>query len=294
MPSLPEPWTVPPHHGPDNRDGRPPSPGSRDGLWRAPAAVVTGFLLGLLATLMVEVVGHAFGSSLTHPSPAVLLVGNYVFDLAFVLAALYFSRPGRAPDPGELGFRRTRLSRAAAAFALGAIAYYLGSLAYAAATNPHASDRLPSDLGINRYTAALIAATVFVCVFAPICEELFFRGFLFGTLMRMRVRIGRLQLGPWLAAAIVAALFGLAHVGSAPAAYLLPLGFLGFVLCLIRWRTGSIYPCIALHSLNNCVALGVQRGWSVGVVLGLIAGSWAAIGLLSGPFARRAAPAGAL
>jgi membrane protease YdiL (CAAX protease family) len=291
MPSLPEPTTASPAPG-RSAGGRPP-PDRHGGLWRAPAAVVTGFLLGLLATLAVEIVGHAFGSSLTHPSPAVLLVGNYVFDLAFVLAALYFSRPGGLPDSGELGLRSARLRRAAAAFALGAVVYYGGSLAYAAATNPHATDRLPSDLGINRYAAALIAATVFVCVFAPICEELFFRGFLFGTLMRMRARVGRVQLGPWIAAVSVAVLFGLAHIGSAPAPYLVPLGFLGFVLCMIRWRTGSIYPCIALHSLNNCVALGVQRGWNAGVVLGLIAGSWAAIGLLTGPFARRAAPAGA-
>ena len=37
-------------------------------------------------------------------------------------------------------------------------------------------------------------------------------------------------------------LFGLAHTGSASPQYLIPLGFLGFVLCLVRWRTGSLYP----------------------------------------------------
>ena len=54
-------------------------------------------------------------------------------------------------------------------------------------------------------------------------------------------------------------LFGLAHLGSAPSQYLVPLGFLGFVLCLVRWRTGSLYPCMALHSANNALALGVNQ-----------------------------------
>ena len=54
----------------------------------------------------------------------------------------------------------------------------------------------------------------------------------------------------------VGLLFGLAHFDSAQPEYLVPLGFLGFVLCIVRWRTGSLYPCMALHSINNCIALG--------------------------------------
>ena len=63
---------------------------------------------------------------------------------------------------------------------------------------------------------------------------------------------------------IVGILFGLAHTGSANPEYLVPLGFLGFVLCLVRWRTRSIYPGMALHSANNSLALAVQLHWSLG------------------------------
>jgi membrane protease YdiL (CAAX protease family) len=133
-------------------------------------------------------------------------------------------------------------------------------------------------LGADKSTVALVAAAVFVCVIAPIAEEFFFRGFLFEVLRRWR--------GPWIAAVIVGLLFGLAHTGSASSQYLIPLGLLGFVLCLVRWRTGSLYPCIALHSLNNSLALGVnQLHWNVLEILGLMAASFAVVGALTVPLA---------
>jgi hypothetical protein len=89
------------------------------------------------------------------------------------------------------------------------------------------------------------------------------------------------------AAVIVGILFGFAHLGSAPLEYLVPLGFLGFVLCLVRWRTGSLYPCMALHSANNALALGVnQEHWSAGAIVALAVGSLLVIGTLTGPLAR--------
>ena len=93
---------------------------------------------------------------------------------------------------------------------------------------------------------------------------------------------------PWLAAVLTGILFGLAHTGSASSQYLIPLGFLGFVLCLVRWRTGSLYPCMALHSLNNSLALGVnQLNWSAPAILGLIVASWVVIAVAVGPLAGR-------
>jgi membrane protease YdiL (CAAX protease family) len=129
---------------------------------------------------------------------------------------------------------------------------------------------------------------LFVCVIAPIAEEFFFRGFLFGVLRRMRVRFAGRELGTWVAAVITGIVFGLAHTGSASSQYLLPLGFLGFVLCLVRWKTGSLYPCMALHSINNSLALGLnQLGWTGAFELGgLIIGSLLVIAALTGPLAR--------
>jgi membrane protease YdiL (CAAX protease family) len=69
--------------------------------------------------------------------------------------------------------------------------------------------------------------------------------------------------------------------------YLIPLGFLGFVLCIVRWKTRSLYPCMALHSLNNSLALGInQLHWNAAEILGLILGSLLVIGAATVPLAR--------
>ena len=65
-----------------------------------------------------------------------------------------------------------------------------------------------------------------------------------------------------------------AVAGTALAAVLLililpPLGVLGFIFCLVYERTGSLYPVIALHALNNSIAYGVTvEDASVSLVLG--------------------------
>ncbi|WIG57764.1 MAG: hypothetical protein OJF49_000509 [Ktedonobacterales bacterium] len=87
--------------------------------------------------------------------------------------------------------------------------------------------------------AALIGA-VFV---APFCEEIFFRGYMFAGFLR--------GMNVWLATIVSALLFALVHgdVGS-----FAPLLVIGLVLAVIRWRTGSIWPCMALHAANNATA----------------------------------------
>jgi membrane protease YdiL (CAAX protease family) len=275
-------------------DAPPPAPIADIPPWRAwtaPAAVVFGLGLGAVTTILVNVAAQAGGSSLAHPSPAVSIVGDIVFDLAFVAAALYFaSREGR-PHASDFGFRRVGLRRGLRAAALAVVAYYGLTAIYASIFRLRGADKLPSDLGATHSTAALIAASVFVCVIAPVAEEFFFRGFIFGALRRLPLQIAGRDLGPWVAAVLTGILFGLAHTGSAASQYLVPLGFLGFVLCILRWRTGSLYPCIALHSANNALALGVnQLGWTTLEIVGLILISWLVVATITGPLGARTAP----
>ncbi len=168
-------------------------------------------------------------------------------------------------------------------------AYYVVTLAYAAVFSLHGTDKLPSGLGVHHAGLGGRRQLVFVCAVAPMAEEFFFRGFLFGMLRRMRVTVAGHEAGPWIAAVIVGVLFGLAHFDSAQPEFLIPLGFLGFVLCIVRWKTGSLYPCMALHSLNNSVALGGNEhlGWNAGEILALIVGSLALIALVTWPLSRR-------
>jgi uncharacterized protein len=48
-----------------------------------------------------------------------------------------------------------------------------------------------------------------------------------------------------------------------------PLAVLGVVFCLVYERTRSLYPCVALHAMNNSIAYAAQAdGGAVSLVLG--------------------------
>ncbi len=294
MPSLSHPSTEPPRppSGPEPPPRQPevdrPSDRPPWRVWTAPAGVAVGLALGAVASILVDVAASAGGSSLSHPTPAASIAGDVVFDLGFVVAALYFASLRRRVRAADFGFRRVAPRTAVTAVVLAAISYYVLTAVYAALFHLSGHDKLPSELGATHSTAALLAASIFVCVIAPIAEELFFRGFFFGALRGIRVRVGGRELGTLIAAVLTGILFGLAHTGSASSQYLLPLGFLGFVLCLVRWRTGSLYPCIALHSANNALALGVnQLGWSAPEIVGLVLASWLVVGAITAPLGAR-------
>src|SRR5579875_3361020 len=271
-------------HG-DPRDDIPPWR-----LWAAPVGIIVGFLLAELLTLIVYGIGSSQGASVSNPTPAMEIVGSIVFDLGFIAAAILFAQLSGGLRAAWFGFRRVRLRTGVGAVLLAAIAYYVLTDIYASIFALHAKDNLPSQFGLHRSHWAVAGTALFVCAVAPMCEETFFRGFLFGVLRRLPLRAGARDLGPWVAAVIVAILFGLAHTGSANPEYLIPLGFLGFLLCLVRWRTRSLYPGMALHSANNSIALAVQLHWSVAAAVALGLGSWLVIAVIVGPLgARRAA-----
>jgi CAAX protease family protein len=80
-------------------------------------------------------------------------------------------------------------------------------------------------------------AAVFV---APFCEEVFFRGFVFPGLRR--------KMPVALAIVTSALLFAVAHADIGSFAVLLVIGLL---LAFVCWRSGSIWPGMPLHMLNN-------------------------------------------
>lgn len=295
MPSVPPPATSslrgpgdrPPAEPPSRPSaGRPDEPPWAP--WTAPAAIGAGFGLGIVLSIIVDVAAQAGGSSISHPSPAVSLIGDFLFDAAFVVAALYFARLGNRVRPVDFGFRSVTWRVGVGSVLAAGIGYYLLTAVYASVLHLHGNEKLPKELGVGKSTAALVGAAVFVCVVAPMAEELFFRGFIFGALRRMRIVVAGRDIGIWIAAFITAILFGLAHTGSAAPKYLVPLGLLGFILCLLRWRTRSLYPCMALHSINNSLALGIsQLHWTGSEILALMFGSLFVIAGITGPLAPR-------
>lgn len=82
----------------------------------------------------------------------------------------------------------------------------------------------------------------------PAAEELAFRGVLYPWL--------RGRIGPQAAILVTGFLFGICHVQPDLA---LRAAVLGMVLAFVRERSGSLWPCIAAHAVNNSLAVVVHQ-----------------------------------
>jgi uncharacterized protein len=229
--------------------------------WSSVLALVAGLGGALVGGLVVYVVAAATGASLSDPPPAVDISATLLQDVSFIAAALVFAAMVARPRPWHFGLRMPRVWPAVGYVVAGYLGFLALAAAWSAALNLHEKDDIVDQLGAGSSDIALAAVAVLVCIVAPIAEEFFFRGYFFGALRNWR--------GVWPAAALTGLVFGAIHVGSAPVGFLVPLAFFGFLLCLVYQRTRSLYPCMALHCINNSIAFGVGEkwGWQIPVVL---------------------------
>lgn len=243
--------------------------------WTAPAALVAGLVLAAIGGLVVDIPALALGVkvSASHVPPGLVIADTTVQDVAFVGAALFFAQlGGRALSAWQFGLRPARLRRAVLSVLLAGVAFLIFLAVWSALVHV-GKEKLLETLGTRQSAVLLVLSALLTCVLAPICEEFLFRGFIFTALRNWR--------GLWPAAVITGVVFGAVHAGSAPAADLVPLAALGFLLCLVYSYTGSLYPCIALHSLNNSIAFASLEEWSVGSGVLLLLGALALIALLA-------------
>jgi uncharacterized protein len=222
--------------------------------WTAWVALVAAFGGALVAALAIGVVAAVAGADFSNPTPAVNITATMAQDVCLVIAAVLFAGLAGRPRPADFGLRPTHLWRALGWMAAAFVAFYLFTSVWVAIVGGNPNDeKLPKELGADESTVALLAVAFLVSVVAPVAEEFFFRGFFYGALRNWR--------GMWPAAIITGLVFGGIHAGSADAEFLPPLAFFGFALCLLRERTGSLYPCIVLHCANNSLAFGVSQNW---------------------------------
>ena len=229
--------------------------------WTSVLALIAGLGAALAGGLVVYVVALIAGANLDNPPPAVDIIATLLQDAAFVGSALIFASMVTRPRPWHFGLRETRLGPAVGYVIAGYLVFIGFAAGWSALLDLHESDDVVKQLGADQSTIALVAVTILVCVVAPMAEEFFFRGYFFGALRNWR--------GVWPAAIITGLFFGGIHAGSAPVGFLVPLAFFGFILCLIYDRTRSLYPCIALHCINNSIAFGVGEhwGWQIPVIM---------------------------
>ncbi len=201
----------------------------------------------------------------TRLSPQADLTGAFIVfffsllaEAVFLIAPFYFATR-TAPRVGNrsehrsrpiffaLGFRKFQWLPSLGLIILLFLSFYLINGLYqyiimlfhlGLQTNDQAILRQSKDAPFTTY-ATLIASVVA----APICEETFFRGFVFaGFLNRMPIGV---------AIVLSSLLFALAHADPGSFAVLF---FIGLALAFIRWRTRSLWPGILLHMLNNGIA----------------------------------------
>jgi uncharacterized protein len=225
-------------------------------VWTGFAVLLAALVLAAVGALIVDIPAIVLGVEVSsnHTPPGLELGDTVVQDLAFVLTAVLFARLGaRKARSWQFGFRPTPPRRAARLVGLLVLGFLLFSAVWALALDLNTKEKLLEQLGANETIVLLALSALLTTVIAPICEETLFRGYIFAALSKWR---------GWLPAAVLTGvLFGGVHVGSAPVADLVPLAVLGFALCVLYRRTGSLYPCIAAHSLNNSLAFGALEGW---------------------------------
>lgn len=242
--------------------------------WLGPLALVLALVLSVFAGLIVDLPLAALGVHISAAKPpgGVLIADTVLQDAIFVLTAVLLAGWGaRKVYSWQFGLRLTSFWRAVGLMVLAFVAFYLFTVIWSELIQNEAKDKVLEKLGSKEGAALLIASAALTCVVAPICEEMLFRGFVFTSLRNWK--------GPWPAAVLTALIFGAVHATSAPAVDLLPLAGLGFALCLLYRATGSLYPCIAVHAINNSIAFGSIEGWGWKTLVLLVA-SLAGIALL--------------
>ena len=250
---APESWQAP-----ERPDGvRPPRREGADAwpAWSAPVALVAGLIGAFVGGIVVYLIAEGVGADATGDDtpPGVLLGATALQDVSLLAAAIVFARMTGPVWAAQFGLRPTPFWRGAGLV----VATYVGFVIFAAIWTTIVGDPgdepLLDDLGVDESTLLLVLGAITVCVGAPLVEEFFFRGFFYRAL---RNRIG--VAGGAVATGLV---FGLAHASSSPVEHLLPLAVLGALFCLLYQATGSLYPCIVLHAINNSVAFGVAKEW---------------------------------
>lgn len=228
-------------------------------------------LIGTVLTLVPLLALNLYDNSAANSAPAstkplsqqqdltlaiITFVLTSVLEAIFLIAPLLYARKAKREGYSgtqELGLRGFNPALAIGLLALSVVGFYAASVIYSIVTTklnytaPTNLDQLSKQIHQMPLTVgATLLAAVLV---APICEEIFFRGFLLMGLAR--------AMPSWLAIILASLIFAAAH--ASPGSFVL-LFVLAIFLGIIRIATGSLWPGIVLHMLNNALGFLVLFG----------------------------------
>ena len=181
-----------------------------------------------------------------------LLAAQAMFDGLLLLVAVGVASNWKfRPLAGPLRLLGLRPFRPSAIWILLAtmVVYYVAAGLFASLVLKPDQEDIGGELGVGNPSIVIaVAAVLMIVLLAPVAEELFFRGFLFAGL--------RTRWSLWPAAITSGLIFGLVHAPTGITT-VVPLAALGFALCWLYDRTGSLWPCVIAHMINNALALAL-------------------------------------
>jgi len=241
-------------------------------LWATAGLIATYFVLQIVvSTLFALIISAAtvfnhVGQGLDRAIPATFeqpamqaLLATFSLGIAapstLWLARRKWLQLWSLAQPPGLGFVLPRnLQFLALAVLAGLTAPLLGALLTQLLAHGHAVTQDIQQLGGNTPLGLRLPLVLVVVSVGPLVEELLFRGVLLSALLQ------RWHAG-W-AVTISSLAFALIHLpGLQYQWYALPaLAGLAWVLAWLRLRSGSIWPAVVAHSVNNLLAVA---GWFV-------------------------------
>ena len=183
-------------------------------------------------------------------SDGALLATQAIFAAGLVAVPVFLLRILHVePVADRLGIRKFRfwsgIGWMFAAYGL----FFVFAFLYGLVIQTDSEQQVLQDIAAETDTAILVVQGILVIVFAPISEEIFFRGFLFGGL--------RSRLTFWPAALIPGLFFGSLHLLGGSWEVVPPLAAFGVLLAWLYERTGSLGPPMLMHALQNAIAFAI-------------------------------------
>jgi uncharacterized protein len=208
-----------------------------------------GWRLATWASLVLVLIFLGYGSRLAEGDPPTdalyryeTAIGGIVIYGIFLVILAWIARGLPAREFFALR-RPTSWPKALGLALLSYIAIFVGAGLIIWALGAGDEQGLTPDAWDSSKAGAYAANFVAIAVVGPIVEELMYRGAGMTLLARY---------GAPVAVGVTAVAFGLGH-GLLLA--LAALVYFGVVTALLRLKTGSVYPCILVHSLFNATSL---------------------------------------
>jgi len=227
-------------------------PEERPSAWPSLLApVVAGVAATFVGGVTIAGVTALSGSSSTDfPASAVLIL---TVQFTLLATSVSFASMERERPARRLGFVRWKNSSFTVGLAvLGTLGvqFLLDLVASHLIDEPSESLKQLNRMFLEPEGLAAVGVGFLISVLPGLCEETLFRGFTQRGLMRCW--------SPFASIGVTSILFAAMHMDVQHSLLVLPLGaWIGFV----AWRTGSVWPAILCHFVNNLAAFVYLRLW---------------------------------